>query len=88
MLYYLRQLQRERKIPDDLPIFVDSPMAVSAVEIYRDFTTEHDVEMRELEDADLSPIDGRWVRLVRSVDDSKSLNGVRGPAIIVSASGC
>jgi metallo-beta-lactamase family protein len=87
VLYYLRQLQRERKIPDDLPIFVDSPMAVSAVEIYRDFTTEHDVEMRELEDADLSPIDGRWVRLVRSVDDSKSLNGVRGPAIIISASG-
>jgi metallo-beta-lactamase family protein len=87
VLYYLRQLQRERKIPDDLPIFVDSPMAVSAVEIYRDFTTEHDLEMRELEDADLSPIDGRWVRLVRSVDDSKSLNRLRGPAIIISASG-
>ena len=87
VLFYLRQLQREGKIPDDLPIFVDSPMAVSAVEIYRDYTTEHDLEMRELEDADLSPIDGRWVRLMRSVDDSKSLNRVRGPAIIVSASG-
>jgi len=87
VLYYLRQLQREGKIPDDLPIFVDSPMAISAVEIYRDFTSEHDLEMQELEDANLSPIDGRWVRLMRTVDDSKSLNRLRGPAIIISASG-
>ena len=87
VLFYLRQLQREGKIPDDLPIFVDSPMAISAVEIYRDFTSEHDLEMQELEDANLSPIDGRWVRLMRTVDDSKSLNRLRGPAIIISASG-
>jgi metallo-beta-lactamase family protein len=87
VLYYLRRLQREKKIPDDLPIWVDSPMAVSAVEIYRDFRTEHDLEMRELEDEDLSPIDGRWVRLIRTVDESKSLNRLPGPGIIVSASG-
>ncbi len=87
VLFYLRQLQREKKIPDDLPIFVDSPMAVSAVEIYRDFTSEHDIETRALDDNDASPIDGRWVHLMRTVDDSKSLNRLKGPAVIISASG-
>ena len=87
ILYYLRQLQREKKIPDDLPIWVDSPMAVSAVEIYRDFTSEHDLETRELEDENVSPIDGRWVHLMRTVDESKSLNRMHGPGVIISASG-
>jgi len=87
VLYYLRQLQRENRIPSDLPIFVDSPMAVSAVEIYRDFTSEHDIETLDLENADISPLDGRSVRLMRTVDDSKSLNRARGPIVIVSASG-
>ena len=87
VLYYLRRLQREKKIPEDLPIWVDSPMAVSAVEIYRDFHGEHDLETRELEDADLSPIDGKWVRLMRTVDESKSLNRMAGPGVIISASG-
>ncbi len=87
VLYYLRRLQREKKIPGDLPIWVDSPLAVSAVEIYRDFTTEHDLETRELEDQDLSPIDGRWVHLVRTIDESKGLNRRKGPGVIISASG-
>ncbi len=87
VLYYLRQLQREKKIPEDLPIWVDSPMAVSAVEIYRDFHAEHDLETQELEDENLSPIDGKWVRLMRTVEESKSLNRMKGPGVIISASG-
>jgi metallo-beta-lactamase family protein len=62
-------------------------MAVSAVEIYRDFHDEHDLETQELEDEDLSPIAGRWVRLMRTVDESKSLNNRKGPGVIISASG-
>ncbi|HWC65726.1 MAG TPA: MBL fold metallo-hydrolase [Thermoanaerobaculia bacterium] len=87
ILYYLRQLQREKKIPDDLPIWVDSPMAVSAVEIYRDFHSEHDIETTELEDENASPFDGRHVRLMRTIDESKSLNRAKGPGVIISASG-
>ncbi len=87
ILYYLRELQRAGKIPADLPIFVDSPMAVSAVEIYREFTGEHDLEMTQLENSHESPIGGPTVRLMRSVEESKSLNGLKGPAVIISASG-
>lgn len=87
ILFYLRELQREKKIPADLPIFVDSPMAVSASVLYRDFHSEHDMETQALEDAHESPIAGPSVRLMKSVEDSKSLNRVRGPAVIISASG-
>jgi metallo-beta-lactamase family protein len=87
VLYYLGQLRREKKIPDDLPIYVDSPMAVSVVELYSDFTSEHDLETRRLEDAKECPIEGPSVRLIRTVEESKALNRLRGPAIIISASG-
>lgn len=87
ILYYLRQLQREKKIPGDLPIHVDSPMAVSVVQLYCDFTSEHDLETRALEDAKQCPIEGPSVRLSRTTEESKALNRVRGPAIIISASG-
>jgi metallo-beta-lactamase family protein len=87
ILYDLNQLRREKKIPADLPVFVDSPMAVSVVGLYCEFTSEHDLETRELEDAHACPIEGPAVRLVRSVEESKKLNSRKGPAIILSASG-
>lgn len=87
ILYFLRELQRGKKIPDDLPIYVDSPMAISATKIYEDFPSEHDLEMRQLENAEECPIEGPSVRLTRQVDESKALNRVKGPAIIISASG-
>lgn len=87
ILYYLRALQRGNKIPADLPIYVDSPMAVSVVHLYSDFTSEHDLETRQLEDSQQCPIEGPSVRLTPSVEESKAINRVRGPAIIISASG-
>jgi len=87
VLYHLRALQREKRIPDRLPIYVDSPMAISAVDLYCDFTPEHDLEMAELRDQGRCPIEGPSVSFSRSSDDSKRLNRLRGPAVIISASG-
>jgi metallo-beta-lactamase family protein len=87
VLYYLRALQRGHRIPEDLPIFVDSPMATSVVDLYRRFTAEHDLEMRELESRRLCPIEGPSVTLVRDREESKRLNDRRGPMVLISASG-
>ncbi len=87
ILFYLRALQRQKSIPDDLPIYVDSPMAVSVVQLYCEFTSEHDLETRHLEDARQCPIEGPSVRLVQTPEESRALNRVQGPAIIISASG-
>jgi len=87
VLYYLRALQRGGRIPEDLPIFVDSPMATSMVDLYCRHTEEHDVEAAALRNTGRCPIDGPSVRLVRSHEDSKRLNGREGPMVIISASG-
>lgn len=87
VLYHLRALQRDGRLPSRLPIYIDSPMAISAVDLYCEFTPEHDIEMAQLEDQRLCPIEGPSVRFCRSTEDSKRLNDLRGPAVILSASG-
>lgn len=87
VLYHLRALQRRGTIPENLPIFVDSPMATSVVDLYCDHTEEHDLEAAQLRQAGVCPIEGPSVQLVRSAAESKRLNDRRGPMIIISASG-
>ena len=86
VIYLLRELIAAGRIPD-LPVYVDSPMAISAVEIYCRFAAEHDLETRELEDAGRCPIHTRQMHFTRTRDESKAINRVAGPAIIISASG-
>ena len=88
VLYHLRSLQRDGTIPANLPIYLDSPMAVSAVDLYCDALAEHDLAMEKLRDAGLCPIEGPSVHLVRDRDESIALNARRGPMVIVSASEC
>jgi metallo-beta-lactamase family protein len=87
VLYHLRTLQREGRLSPKLPIYVDSPMAISAVDLYCEYTLEHDFEMEQLRDQEGCPIEGPSVQFARSSDESKRLNNIRGPAVILSASG-
>lgn len=64
-----------------MPVYVNSPMAVSAVDVYRRHPSEHRLEQGELDRIYQMP------ELVTSVDDSKLLNLRGGPMVIVSASG-
>ncbi len=87
VLYHLRSLQRDGTVPANLPIYLDSPMAVSAVDLYCGALAEHDLEMEKLRNEGLCPIEGPSVHLVRDRDESIALNSRRGPMVIVSASG-
>lgn len=87
VLYHLRSLQRDGRLAANLPIYLDSPMAVSAVDLYCGALSEHDLEMVALRDKGLCPIDGPSVHFVRDRDESIALNGRTGPLIIISASG-
>ncbi|MFA5138470.1 MAG: MBL fold metallo-hydrolase [Elusimicrobiota bacterium] len=82
LLYHLRRLEASGRLPE-VPVFVDSPMATDAVEIYRRFAHEHNIGADVLEGS----IRLRQTRLVRSSEESKGLNRMDGPAIILSASG-
>ncbi|HYA33996.1 MAG TPA: MBL fold metallo-hydrolase [Candidatus Binataceae bacterium] len=84
VLYHLRNLVRAKSVPD-LPIYVDSPMALAALRIYKDAIAQHSPEIR----ADLTSdtFDDASYHEARTVEDSIALNFLSGPAIIISASG-
>jgi metallo-beta-lactamase family protein len=85
-LIYLLQLLSQTGRASDLPIYLDSPMAVDATEIYREHPEDHDLSEGKLNAA--NPIlDGPRVHLCRSVDESKALNAIQRPAVIISSSG-
>lgn len=86
ILYYMRELEEESQIPI-LPVYVDSPMAVDAFEIYRDHSEEHDLEMARLRAEKKHPLRTQNTMFVRTVEDSKAINDHHFPAVIVSANG-
>jgi len=86
ILYYMRELEEEGEIPT-LPVYVDSPMAVDAFEIYRDHAEEHDLEMNRLKANGTNPLVTKNVTFVRTVQDSKAINDHHFPCVIISANG-
>jgi metallo-beta-lactamase family protein len=86
-MYYLRQLEAENKIPR-LPVYVDSPMAQSATDLYLKYPEDHDVEYTKIDaNGRGDPLSIREFHLTRTADESKAINKVHTPCIIVSASG-
>jgi metallo-beta-lactamase family protein len=87
LMYYLRQLLSQQKIPR-LPIYVDSPMAISVTSIYASHHEDHDAEFTNLEQqGNKDPLDLLEIHMTQSVEDSKKINDVVSPCIILSASG-
>jgi metallo-beta-lactamase family protein len=86
-MYYLRQLDDEQRIPR-IPVYIDSPMALSATDLYVKYTDDHDVDFSRLEkNGDRDPLNIHQFHLTRSVEESKGINNVKTPCIIISASG-
>ncbi len=85
LIYLLQVLKSQGRIPD-LPIFLDSPMSCDATEIYRKHREDHDLSEGQLDPAH-PVLAGPHVTLCRTTDESKALNQVAGPAVIISSSG-
>jgi metallo-beta-lactamase family protein len=86
IIYCLNQLIESGRIPA-IPTFVDSPMATSVTALYEKYTEEHTMSSEELRSADKNPLSFPSLKFTQTVDDSKRLNDLTGPAIIISASG-
>jgi metallo-beta-lactamase family protein len=87
LMYYLRQLEEEQRIPR-LPTYVDSPMAISVTDIYENHREDHDLEFTlEEKQGNHDPLNVHEVHMTRAVEDSKKINEVVSPCIIISASG-
>src|SRR5208282_4600390 len=82
LLYYMRVLEEQQRIPH-LPIYLDSPMAINITDIYVRHEADHDLKPQ----ADPDPLNTHEVHMTRTVEDSKKINDVVSPCIIISASG-
>jgi len=86
LIYYLHQLKLNKRIPD-FPIYIDSPLAIDATSIFRIHPECFDDEtiefMRTVED----PFGFSGLHYVSSVDESKSLNDIHTPMMIIAGSG-
>ena len=86
LLYIFRELIAQNAMPA-LPVYVDSPMAIDATDLYRRHHEDHNLEADDLEEHGLRLFAQPNVHFERSVADSQALNEVQGPCIIISASG-
>ncbi len=88
LVYALHKLYNEQAIPD-MPIFVDSPLATRTTDIFRLHPEVYDAETREflLADDDKNPFGFGRLKYTQTVEQSKALNALKVPAIIISSSG-
>ncbi len=80
LMYQIHLLKAAGQIPD-VPVFLDSPMAIDATQIYRRFRSEHRLSIAQC--------DGMWhaAKIARTVEESRALAQLNYPSVIISASG-
>ncbi len=86
LVLLLHQLANEKRIPS-IPIFVDSPLAINITAVHRDHPECFDDEAREYLRHGEDPFGFRRLQYVRDAADSKKLNELHGPFVVISASG-
>jgi len=86
LMYYLNKLLLAKRIPR-LKVFIDSPMAVRITEVFEKHPELYDKELTALMRQGKSPFDFLGLAMVRSVEDSKAINYIRGSVIIIAGSG-
>ncbi len=84
VIYILKELQEQKRIPLDIPIYLNTPMGINATKVYTKFAPEDNYLKKGL---DLHPFDLPNLHLVHTQEESKALNQLDTPAIILSASG-
>jgi metallo-beta-lactamase family protein len=87
LVYFLHELFNEGSLPE-IPIYVDSPLSVNVTEVFRLHPECFDEETREIFLSNhQDPFGFHRVRYIRNVEESKRLNTMQEPCIIISASG-
>jgi metallo-beta-lactamase family protein len=89
LVYGLHKLVHARDIPHKLPVYVDSPLAIDATGIYRLHPEAYDQEVFDFlaDDVHADPFGFDMMTYTRTTNQSKELNFLRKPAVIISASG-
>ena len=86
LIYHLNRLLHAGRIPE-IPVFLDSPMAADVNEVFRRHRECFDEEAQEIIAAGESLLRFPSLHVVRTVRESKAINSLKGPAVIMSTSG-
>lgn len=86
LVLLLHELMSAKRIPS-IPIFVDSPLAVNATEVFRKHPECYDEETQKFLTGGEDPFGFYRLKYVRDVNESKALNDLHGPFMVISASG-
>ncbi len=86
LVLLLHELANAREIPS-IPIFVDSPLALNVTQVHRDHPECFDEETRDFLNHGEDPFGFGRLQYVRDAEDSKKLNDLHGPFVVISASG-
>ena len=87
LLYYMKTGIREKELPKTLRVFLDSPMAISATQIFRRHPEGYRPEIRELFAEGRDPFKLPELEFVREASESIALNQIRSGAVIMAGSG-
>ncbi len=85
LIYYMKELIESKRIPD-LPVYIDSPMAISVTGLYKDFFEEHKLDESDLHNHH-SVFDFKNIHYKHAQEESIELNNIKRRAVIISASG-
>jgi metallo-beta-lactamase family protein len=86
LLYLLRSLEEAGRIPR-LAVYLDSPMGIEATVVYARHPEEHDAETARIEAAGGRPFGPSRLHVTRTTEESKRLNDLDGPVIVIAGSG-
>ena len=87
LLYYLREGIENGQLPHYLPVFLDSPMAISATQIFQRHPECFDEETCKVFTSGLDPFMFPGVRFTRETAESMAINNMSGGAVIIAGSG-
>lgn len=86
LVFFFNELYKDGYIPG-IPIYVDSPLACDITSVFRKYVDLFDSVTQKLFREEGDPFGLGYVNYVRDVEESKKINNIRGPVIIISASG-
>jgi metallo-beta-lactamase family protein len=86
LIYTLHNIVLRKRMPR-IPVYVDSPLAVKTTEVFQAHRDAYDAEARALGRRGLDPFEFQGLYYIQDVQESKALNDLKMPFIVISASG-
>lgn len=86
ILYHLAILFMQKKIPP-FPVYVDSPMAIEAGKVFAKYPDLFDEEATDWRNKGLLPLNRNYFKFIETAEESKQLNSINGPCVILAGAG-